>query len=88
MESRQPKLQITKSLLNNDAETELGGNWSNSPLSNDTATNFLLIMMEGHGSLLRCSCQKIHNLSIMRKHPKSPKSNRDTVYKITDPYQM
>lgn len=22
----------------------------------------------------------------MRKHPKSPKSNGDTVYKITDPY--
>ena len=42
MESRQLKLQVTKSLLNNDAEIELEENWSNSPLSNDTAKdNFL-----------------------------------------------
>lgn len=42
MESRQLKLQVTKSLLNNDVEIELEENWSNSPLSNDTAKdNFL-----------------------------------------------
>ena len=37
IESRQLKLQVMKSLLDNDAELELEANWSNSPLSNDTA---------------------------------------------------
>ena len=37
IESRQLKLQVMKSLLDNDAELELEAKWSNSPLSNDTA---------------------------------------------------
>ena len=42
IESRQLKLQVTKSLLSDDAELELEENWPNSPLSNDTAKDHFL----------------------------------------------